>query len=89
MEKTGKAVNQTIEGEAKVEQKFDQSAVPGLDLQDLALALSLLNAAIKRGAYEPNELAVVGSTYGKLDAFLQYQARLQAAAQEAAKRGEA
>ena len=85
------AVNQSVEGEAKVEQKVapEQPKVPGLDLQDLAMVLSLLNTAIKRGTYEPNELTTVGATYGKLEAFLQYQAQMQAAAQQAAQRGEA
>jgi len=64
-----------------------QTQVPTLDLQDLAKVLNLLNIAIKRGAYEPNELANVGTTYSKLEAFLKYQAQVQAAQKE--KEGEA
>jgi hypothetical protein len=56
--------------------------IPTLDLRDLAVVLNLLNAAIKRGAYEPSELTSVGATYGKLEAFLKYQAQRQAAAGE-------
>lgn len=66
-----------------------QPQVPTLDLQDLAMVLNLLNAAIKRGAYEPNELAKVGTTYDKLEAFLKYQAQVQAAQQAKEKEGKA
>lgn len=48
---------------------------PSVSLQDLAMVLNVLNVAIKRGAYEPNELATVGQVYGKLEAFLQAQAQ--------------
>lgn len=69
------AVEETQTDEAEV--------IPTLDLRDLAVVLNLLNAAIKRGAYEPKELSDVGLTYNKLEAFLQYQAKRQAATQEA------
>jgi hypothetical protein len=64
--------------------------IPTLDLQDLAVVLNLLNIAIKRGTYEPTELTEVGITYGRLEAFLKYQAQLQAAQQAPEKKeGEA
>lgn len=56
---------------------------PNLELRDLAVVLNLLNAAIKRGAYEPDELTSVGATYGKLEAFLKFQAQRQAVSAEA------
>jgi hypothetical protein len=62
-------------------------ASPGLDLNDLALALNLVNVAIKRGAYERSELRNVLDVTDKLDVFLQYQANAQKAAQ--AGKGEA
>ena len=90
MAKTDAATNQTIEGEAKVEQTTaqEQPKAPGLELQDLGMMLNLLNTAIKRGAFEPNELTTVGNTYTKLEAFLQYQAQLQMALR-ASQKGEA
>ena len=62
-------------------------APPSLDLNDLALALNLVNVAIKRGAYERAELRNVLDVTDKLDVFLQYQANAQKAAQ--AEKGEA
>lgn len=77
------SVDKSVEGEAQVQQGTaapEQPQAPNLDLQDLAMVLNLLNIAIKRGTFEPSELASVGTTYSKLEAFLQYQAQLQAAA---------
>jgi len=55
---------------------------PSLDLQDLAIAIKLLDTAIKRGAYETKELRSVLDVYEKIENFLQYQAQLQAARAE-------
>lgn len=57
---------------------------PAIDLQDLAVALNLINVAIERGTYKPNELKTVGETYEKISIFLQFQAEQQAAAKAAA-----
>lgn len=86
-----KTVDQSVEGEAEVKttRAPEQAKAPSLDLQDLAMVLNLLNASIKRGAFEPNELTTVGNVYSKLEGFLQYQAQMQAAAQAAAQKGEA
>jgi hypothetical protein len=59
---------------------------PALDLQDIASVLNLVSVAIKRGAYERSELRDVLDITDKLDVFLQYQAKLQAAI--AAEKGE-
>lgn len=67
------------ETEAVTAQPVEAPRVPSLDLQDLALALNLLSVAIKRGTYEPKELRGVATVYEKLEAFLQYQAQMQAA----------
>ena len=53
---------------------------PAISLNDLGSALNLINVAIKRGAYEPNELTQVGSIYGKLETFIQWQAARQSEA---------
>lgn len=50
-----------------------------LNLQDLAVTLRLLSVAIKRGAFEPNELSDVGNNYKKIEAFLKHQASLASA----------
>jgi hypothetical protein len=51
---------------------------PGLDLQDLALALNLINTAIKRGTFERSELRSVLDVTDKVEAFLSFQAAAQA-----------
>ncbi|GEM_PF-6827221 len=80
MTKTEKAekVDEILEAEVIQEPE----ASPSLDLNDLALALNLVNVAIKRGAYERAELRNVLDVTDKLEAFLQYQAKAQAAAAE-------
>lgn len=62
---------------------------PSLDLKDLGLVLNLLNITIKRGTFEPHELRGVLDLYEKLEAFLKFQAQMQAAAASAAQKGEA
>jgi hypothetical protein len=53
--------------------------VPTLNLQNLLDTLQLLELAIKRGAYEPNELRKVSDVYEKIEIFLQYEEQKQAA----------
>ena len=60
-----------------------------LDLKDLAVSLKLLDAAVQRGAFKTNELVTVGENYEKISKFLQYQAKQQQAAKDAAEKGEA
>ena len=78
-------IDQTTAGEAVVETNMpeEQMAPPALDLKDLAIAMNLLNVGIKRGAYETNELRGVLDCFEKLEAFLAFQAQLQAANQAA------
>jgi len=86
MTKTNKSTNAQVE-DAEVAETTAPAA-PGLDLNDLAHALNLVNVAIKRGAYERSELRSVLDVTDKLDVFLQYQANAQKAATET-KKGEA
>jgi len=65
---------------AETKQTLEQS--PNLDLSDLAILLNLLKASIERGTWEVTELRQVLDVYEKLDAFLQFQAKLQAAAKQ-------
>lgn len=87
MVKKVKAVDKSLDGKAKVESIIaptppvpapEVQQPPGLDLQDLALMLSLINISIKRGTFEPNELREVLDVFDKLQNFLQFQAKLQA-----------
>jgi len=43
---------------------------PQLAFTDLASIRSIIEAAIQRGAFKPNELTYVGAAYDKLAAFL-------------------
>ena len=56
---------------------------PNLDLQDIALAVHLVNIALKRGAYEREELRGILDVTDKIDAFLQYTTKTQDAAKSA------
>lgn len=79
---TKESVKKKIDGEARAEAQQAPQA-PSLDLQDLALALNVMNTAIKRGTFEPKELRGVLDVYEKIEAFLQFQAQLQAEAAKA------
>lgn len=41
-----------------------------LTVNDLAVLRQAVGIAIKRGAYEPNQVSAVGNVYDKLDGFL-------------------
>ena len=41
-----------------------------LTVNDLAVLRQAVGIAIKRGAYEPNQVGTVGTVYDKLDGFL-------------------
>ena len=41
-----------------------------LTVNDLAVLRQAVGIAIKRGAYEPNQISAVGNVYDKLDGFL-------------------
>jgi hypothetical protein len=55
-----------------------------LSLNDLNAMKVIIDIASSRGAFKPNEMAVVGTTYNKLTAFLDNVAK-QAEAAKAAK----
>lgn len=52
---------------------------PTIELVDLTRLLQLIELAIQRGAYKPNELVTVGTTHSKVLAFLEQHARAQQA----------
>lgn len=86
------AVDQSVEDKAQTNATptattgAPASDAPPIQLQDLAIILNIVNIAIKRGTYETNELRSVLDAYEKLEAFLKYQADLQA---KVAQQGEA
>jgi len=41
-----------------------------LTVQDLQAIKNIIDVASSRGSFKPNEMAVVGQTYNKLEAFL-------------------
>lgn len=46
------------------------AANPELSIQDLQALKTIIDVASQRGAFKPNEMAVVGQTYTKLEQFL-------------------
>ncbi len=85
-----KTASQSVQGEAEVQATTSpepevQAPAPGLDLQDLAGLTAIVQTAVKRGAFEMDELEPVIAAHKKVSAFLQYQAQMQAATQAAQK----
>jgi|AntRauTorcE11897_2_1112592.scaffolds.fasta_scaffold04787_5 hypothetical protein len=62
-----------------------QEQAPDLSIQDLASLKQIIDVASQRGAFKPGEMAQVGQTYNKLEAFLNEIQRQQSAQQEAGK----
>ena len=48
-------------------------AAPTFSINDLRQCKAIIETAISRGAFKPNELSIVGSTYDRLDAFVNHQ----------------
>jgi translation initiation factor IF-2 len=62
-----------------------QSNGVDLTVQDLAALKQIIDVASQRGAFKPNEMTVVGTTYSKLEAFLNaVQAQQSAEAEQGA-----
>jgi D-alanyl-D-alanine carboxypeptidase len=67
--------------EESVTTEAPEQGAPDLTVQDLQALKSIIDVSTQRGAFKANELAVVGATYNKLEAFLQ-------AVSQTAKQGE-
>lgn len=63
----------------------ENSPAAELTVQDLAAIRQIIDVASQRGAFKPNEMVVVGTTYSKLEAFLAVVQAQQAAQQNAPK----
>lgn len=57
---------ETLNNEAQEEQQPS----PELTVQDLSAIKQIIDVASQRGAFKPNEMVAVGSTYSKLETFL-------------------
>jgi len=59
------------------EQKAPEAQAEGaeLNIQDLNAMKVIIDIASSRGAFKPNEMAVVGQTYNKLTTFLEQVAK--------------
>ena len=53
----------------------DQQASAELNINDLNAMKVIIDIASSRGAFKPNEMAVVGQTYNKLTTFLDQVAK--------------
>jgi hypothetical protein len=71
-------VQPDVQPESTPDNQPEGRPVPGIDLQDISNVLNLVTVAIKRGAYERNELRNVLDTTDKLETFLSYHAAAQA-----------
>jgi hypothetical protein len=63
------------------EQLAPQTEAPELTVTDLNAIKQIIDVASSRGAFKPNEMAVVGNTYNKLELFLNAVASQQGQAQ--------
>ena len=69
---------QTVETQS-VEQSAPQAEqAPELTVTDLNAIKQIIDVASSRGAFKPNEMAVIGTTYNKLELFLNAVASQQA-----------
>jgi hypothetical protein len=56
--------------ETQAEAPAAEQPAAELTVQDLTALKQIIDVASQRGAFKPNEMAVVGTTYNKLEAFL-------------------
>ena len=56
--------------ETTATQEAPATAPVELTVQDLGVIRSIIDVASQRGAFKANEMAVVGTTYNKLESFL-------------------
>lgn len=63
-----KKIEDTVETSSDAQAEEGQS--PELTVQDLGAIKQIIDVASQRGAFKPNEMVVVGTTYSKLELFL-------------------
>jgi|TARA_B110000977_G_C11029649_1_gene474692 hypothetical protein len=67
----------TVDVEAAATPEVEAAAGPDLSINDLQSIKSIIDVASQRGAFKPGEMAVVGTTYNKLETFLAAVAQSQ------------
>lgn len=70
--------------QAEEAQNPAQEAAAELNINDLNAMKVIIDIASSRGAFKPNEMAVVGTTYNKLTTFLDQVAKQAEAAKTGA-----
>jgi len=76
------------ENKKEAETQAPTPGSPELTVSDLHLLRQVIDVASQRGAFKPNEMTIVGTTYTKLESFLNAVAAQQKAAQPAATEGD-
>lgn len=65
-------MTETTENKEQVKQDApEQQPSADLTVQDLNMLRSIIDIAAQRGAFKPAEMAAVGTTYNKLNTFLE------------------
>lgn len=70
---------ETTTAEAPAQTAQPQESPVELTVQDLGNIKQIIDVASQRGAFKPNEMTTVGTTYTKLETFLNAVAQQQAA----------
>jgi|APCry1669189472_1035225.scaffolds.fasta_scaffold01347_11 hypothetical protein len=69
----GEVRSKRIPGREDVPEESTKNTVEGITIEDLKLALVLLDACAQRGAFKIDEFSVVGKLFDKMNAFLSSQ----------------
>lgn len=57
--------------------KQGQELGPQIEYQDLSIAMKVIEVAIERGTFKPNEVEMVGKLYNKFSTFLSHAKKQQ------------
>jgi len=70
MSEENKAPKEEAQPEVNANAQPDANPGAELNVNDLNAIKQIIDVASQRGAFKPNEMTVVGTTYNKLEAFL-------------------
>ena len=68
-------MTENVENKQETAQQNSEQSSSDLSINDLNAMKAIIDIASSRGAFKPNEMAVVGQTYNKLTAFLDQVAK--------------
>lgn len=77
-------MTENVQENKDVEQAPAQDQGAELNINDLNAMKVIIDIASSRGAFKPNEMAVVGQTYNKLTTFLEQVAKQAEASKQGA-----